>query len=115
MDKEELEKRWTNLQRMLTTQFGQEVDVTAALFLVGIQETGQGFRNFDRDEKMQLIHIGGARVLSYFDYFQFTGYDDNGFPHYEKNWEKPAPWDNKRIVLLKEGLLAYFREQNYEV
>ena len=112
---EAIDKRWTDLQQALKAQFGQDVDTTSALFLVGVQEAGQGFGNFSREEKWNLIHLGGARVLSYWGYFSHHGTNPkSGLPHWEPAWEKPAPDDQKREALFREGLVKYFEEMGYD-
>ena len=64
---------------------------------------------------MKLIHIGGARVLSYWGYYTFERFDEEGFPSYAKNWEKGTPWGSDQEYLFKEGLIRYFNEMDYDV
>ena len=38
------------------------MDLQDILFLVGVQELGQGFRTFKKDEKMDLMHVAVCTV-----------------------------------------------------
>ena len=64
----ELKEEWNDLVDRLTDQFGMEPDLQSILFLIGIQELGQGSRKFSKDEKQDLMHIATCRLLSYFGY-----------------------------------------------
>jgi hypothetical protein len=50
----EFETRWRELLSVLEGRFGGGMDLQDILYLVGVQELGQGFRNFRKDEKMDL-------------------------------------------------------------
>ena len=42
---------------------------------------------FQKEEKVDIIHIGICTVLSQFGYYRFTGKDEDGWPHF-KNIKK---------------------------
>lgn len=107
------EEQWDILLNALSKTFGHPVDFTAALFLVGIQEAGTGFRDYTKEEKWRLIHIAGCKALSYFGYYQPAGTDTHGLPAWEENQHKPAIDDEQRERLIKKGLLRYFREMDF--
>src|SRR5690606_39403150 len=62
---------------------GEELDLDAIIFLVGVQELGMGFRKFKKDEKVNLMHIAICRVLEPYGYYEYEGRDADGWPHYK--------------------------------
>ena len=60
---EELEKKWTNLIVLLQEDFDEEFNLKSILFLIGVQELGQGIRDFDKEEKTYLLHIATCKLL----------------------------------------------------
>ena len=58
----EFETRWRKLLATLEQRFGGGMDLQDILYLVGVQELGQGFRSFKKDEKMDLMHVAVCTV-----------------------------------------------------
>lgn len=82
-------------------------DLETILFLIGVQELDHVQTKFSKEEKMQLIHIGTARLLSEEDYFEYTGDDENGWPV----WEPVRTMDfteKEREDKLKRLIIGYF-------
>ncbi len=100
--------RWVNLRASLMKQFGKKPDLNAILFLIGIQELGKGISNFTKEEKQDLMHIATCKVFSLSGFYELTGIDEEGWPHYKA--VKPLPFvnlkDQERI--LKWHILEYF-------
>ena len=84
----ELNQQWENLCSKLSEQFNNEADLTFILFLIGIQELGQGFRKYTKEEKLDLIQIATCKLLSRWDYYKFEGKDNDNWPVWKKteNW-----------------------------
>ena len=57
------EQQWRTLLDTLETRFGGGMDLQDILYLVGVQEHGQGFRKFKKQEKMDLMHVAVCTVL----------------------------------------------------
>ncbi len=90
--------------------FNIENDLIHFLFFIGIQESGEGFREFTKDEKTDLIELGGATVLAPFGYY--TKIDtDSTVPYYVINPDQTLPEGIQRETLLKQGIVAYFNKQ----
>ena len=53
---------WKNLCEHLTSMFGIDVDLNGVLFLVGIRERGLTFRQFSKEEKLNLINLGSCTL-----------------------------------------------------
>ena len=110
-----LKERWEKLVKELENRFSpdDELDVQSILFLIGVQELGQGFRTFNKNEKMDLMHIATCAVLSRYDFYSFIGRDPDGWPHWKKAENIPALSEGQQSILLKEAIVLYFEEGNY--
>ena len=108
----DLERRWQALLRELSTTLRKKPrSLEAVLFLVGVNELGQGAREFSKEEKQDLIHIAICKVLSYSGFYQLEGLDESGWPHWQLVKELP-PFDLlEQEKLLKMHLLEYFQHQ----
>lgn len=112
-----IEDKWNRLVKFMSEKFSdgkEELDLQAILFIIGIQELGQGYRDFSKDEKMDLLHIAICKLLSKYGYYEFDKKDDDGWPHYNVNKKMPPLSPKKQGELMKEAVIAYFEEANIE-
>ncbi len=105
---EELRGSWESLVDRLSEQFGVEPDLQGIIFLIGVQELGQGFRKFSKDEKQDLMHIATCRLLSTFGYYELSGSDPEGWPHWKLVKNLPQLSLKEQDLLLKRAVLDYF-------
>jgi hypothetical protein len=114
---EQLKERWQLLVDKLSAQFadGDPLDLDAIIYLVGVQELGQYHRKYKKDEKLNLMHIAICRLLEPYGYYEFSFFDDEGWPHYIIKEELPALKAGEQSVLMKEAIVLYFLEKNYIV
>lgn len=105
----DLQREWRELVERLETQFGDGLDLDAILFLVGVQELGQGYRTFKKQEKTDLMHIAICRLLMQYGYYEYEGMDADGWPHYKELAKLPQLNPNQQSLLMKEALLDYFK------
>ena len=105
---EDLEKKWNWLVNQLQENFEEELTLKSILFLIGVQELGQGIRNFDKEEKTNLLHIATCKLLSPFGYYKFINVDEDGWPHYDsiKNLEDLSAYSQE--ILMKKSIIRYF-------
>lgn len=103
-----LQKQWAALLNRLEPQFGEGLDLDAVLFLIGVQELGQGVRTFKKHEKLDLMHIAICRVLSTYGYYEFEGVDEEGWPHYKNLAKLPKLNPTQQSLLMKEAIIEYF-------
>ena len=103
---EELKQEWTKLTAHLADQFDGEPDLQGILFLIGVQELGQGKRKFTKDEKQDLMHIATCRLLSTYGYYALTGADDEGWPHWELIQKLPVLSLKEQDLLLKRAVIG---------
>jgi len=104
----EFETRWRKLLATLEQRFGGGMDLQDILYLVGVQELGQGFRSFKKDEKMDLMHVAVCTVLVPQGFYAFIGRDEEGWPHFEEKVPLPHLDPKDQDVLIRRGLIAYF-------
>ena len=111
----ELKERWKDLVERLSAQFadGDELELDAIIYLVGVQELGQYHRKFKKDHKVDLMHIAICRLLEPYGYYEFDFYDEDGWPHYIVKEELPTLKAGEQSVLMKEAIVGYFLEKEY--
>ncbi len=106
-----LDTQWKNLLEKLREVIGKQPgDLNGVLFLIGVQELGKGAINFTKEQKQDLMHVGICRVLSLSGYYELSGQDADGWPH----WDLVQPLPRGEILaqesLLKMHVLEYFKE-----
>jgi len=115
MNKEEnIKEQWLAVQKKVSDKFGggETLDVDAIVYLIGVQELGQGFRKFKKDEKINLMHIAICKLLEPYGYYEFEFFDDDGWPHYKLKEELPPLKAGEQTVLLKQAIVDYFNKNN---
>lgn len=112
MNREELKTKWQEVVKDLSDKFadGDELDLDSILFLIGVQELGQGYRKFKKDEKVNLIHIAICRLLEPYGYYEYEGVDPDGWPHYRVVESLPHLKAGEQSWLMKEAVVKYFNE-----
>ncbi len=110
-----LKEKWNFLVEKLTTDFseGDELNLDGILYLIGVQELGQGHRAFKKDEKMNLMHIAICKLLEPYGYYEFDFFDDEAWPHYKTLTELPNLKAGEQTVLMKEAVVSYFEALEY--
>lgn len=102
------EARWRSLMKRLEDRFGMPMDMDSLLFLIGVQELGQGGRDFKKDEKVGLMHIAVSTLLIPYGYYRKVGLDADGWPHFERDNHLPPLKPKEQEHLIKEAALKYF-------
>ncbi|OAQ38527.1 hypothetical protein A5893_13970 [Pedobacter psychrophilus] len=107
----EVNQKFSILQHKLATQFDNEKpDIKVILFLIGVQELGQGPKKFSKRQKEELMHIANCRLFSELGFYELEGTDQDGWPH----WKilKPIPAYNilEQEMLMKTLIVNYFED-----
>lgn len=113
----EIHKKWSVLQERIAEDFDSEKpDVKVMLFLIGVQELGQGRRKFSKRQKEELMHIANCRLLSELGFYELEGLDQDGWPHWKLVKQIPAYALMEQELLLKSLIIQYFEEidKHYE-
>jgi hypothetical protein len=106
----EVEEAWLLARKRLEYQFGGEIDIQAALFLIGVQELGKGNRKYSKDQKLEVIHIAICTLLEPYGYYTFEGLDEDGYPHWKLNEKLPPLSSGQQLALMKEAVVKYFMD-----
>jgi hypothetical protein len=111
----DLKEKWNFLVAELSQQFadGDELNVDGIIYLIGVQELGQGHRRFKKDEKVNLMHIAICKLLEPYGYYEFDFFDEDGWPHYKTLTELPSLKPGEQTVLIKEAIVSYFESMDF--
>jgi hypothetical protein len=105
-----LNAQWEFLLNKLEGLVGKKpADLNGVLFLVGVQELGQGAKRFTKEQKQDLMHIGICKVLSLSGYYTLEYLDKDGWPHYKLDRALPPGDLMKQESLLKMHVIEYFK------
>ena len=83
-------------------------DLRAVLMMIGVQELGRWRRDFTKEEKQDLMHVGTCEVLSMAGYYEFTHRDGDGWPHYRALRNVEVVGEHAQERFLKARIIAYF-------
>lgn len=110
---EQLKERWNTVVSLLSTKFadGDILDLDAIIYLIGVQELGKFNSEFQKDEKVNLMHIAICRLLEPYGYYEFEYFDNDGWPHYIIKEELPPLKAGEQSVLMKDAIVNYFLEK----
>lgn len=105
-----IDKQWDYLLDKLEETLGRKpADLNGVLFLIGVQELGQGAKRFTKEQKQDLMHIGICKVLSLSSYYILERIDADGWPHYMLNRALPQGTVTAQEMLLKMHVIEYFK------
>ncbi|WP_194976299.1 hypothetical protein [Aquiflexum lacus] len=111
----DLEKRWGKLLLGINDLVGKKPsDLNGVLFLIGVQELGQGNKNFSKEQKQDLMHIAICKVLSLAGFYELDYIDQDGWPHWKLIKKLPHFNMLEQEKLLKIQVLEYF-EQEFQI
>ncbi len=105
----ELIKQWAEVRQYVEKHFDAKPDIQTSLFLIGVNELGE-VREFSKEEKQDLMHIGMCSVLID-DYYLSLGKDEDGWPHFKEIEALPSMFIKNQEMLLKKRIVKYFQEK----
>ncbi len=107
--------QWEEIRDKVSKKFGggETLDIDSIIYLIGVQELGKGFQKFQKDEKVNIMHIAICKLLEPFGYYEFEYFDKDGWPHYKIIDELPFLKSGEQSVLMKEAIVMYFEERSY--
>lgn len=108
----ELDRAWAALLSSMESMIGKRPkDLNEVLYLIGIQELGQGAKPFSKEEKQDLMHIAICKVLSLAGYYELEGLDAQGWPHWRLIKKLPHFDMLEQEKLLKMHVIEYFEKE----
>lgn len=105
------EKKWQDTVEEISKNFGEKLDYSSILFLIGLQELGLFDQKFKKDQKVELMHIAICALLEPFGYYEFEGRDPDGWPHFVKKENLPALEPRDQEILIKRAIMKYFGKE----
>lgn len=102
------ERDWQKLLRLMEERFGESPDLTTMIFAVGLQECGQGYRKFKKDDKVDIMHVGICTLLAPFGHYEEVGQTQDGWPLFEPRDPIPAVTQEEQELMMRRALLDYF-------
>ncbi|TDS12770.1 hypothetical protein DFQ03_3228 [Maribacter caenipelagi] len=111
----QLKERWDYLVEKLSGKFsdGDPLELDAIIYLIGVQELGQYHKKYKKDDKLDLMHIAICRLLEPYGFYEFSFFDEDGWPHYNVMEELPSLKAGEQTVLMKEAIVTYFVEKEF--
>ena len=67
----DLDKKWSGLLEKLENQFDQEMTLKGILYLIGVQELNLGIKQYEREEKVNVLHVAICKILIPFGFYKF--------------------------------------------
>ena len=104
----ELENKFEEVLKVMSNQFGNDLDLQAVLFLIGVQELGKGKINLSKNEKMDVLHIATCTLLAPYGYYEFEGLDKDGWPHWKVSEKLPPLKPAQQQDIMKQAIVDYF-------
>jgi hypothetical protein len=110
-----LKIQWEDLVEKVSNKFGggEKLDVDAITYLIGIQELGKGFQKYQKEDKINIMHIAICRLLEPFGFYAFDYFDEDGWPHYKVLDELPFLKPGEQSILMKEAIVMYFEKKGF--
>ena len=111
----DLKTKWNNLKTKLSVDFSENeiINLDSIIFLIGIQELGQFQKRFNKQKKLEVIHIAVCKLLSDYGYYEFDYTDNDGWPHYKLIKKLPNLKAGEQTILMKKAIINYFMKSNY--
>ena len=111
----ELKTKWNNLKTKLSVDFSENeiIDIDSIIFLIWLQELGQFQKRFNKQKKLEVIHIAVCKLLSDYGYYEFDHTDNDGWPHYKLIKKLPNLKAGEQTILMKKAIINYFVKSNY--
>lgn len=107
----EVNKRFADLQQRIAADFDSDIpDLKVLLFLIGVQELGQGPKKFSKRQKEELMHIANCKLFSQLGFYELEGQDQDGWPHWKLVKPIPAYTLLEQEMLMKTLIVNYFEE-----
>jgi hypothetical protein len=107
------ELRFQKLINCLKPTFEMDLDLTALIYLIGLNEAGFGFRVYSKQEKMDLMHVAICTLLAPGGYYEFSHRDDQNWPHFTVVQSLPTLNEMEQKHVLKEAVIDYCIENEY--
>lgn len=104
--------KWKALQERIALEFDSDIpDIKVMLFLIGVQELGQGPQKFTKRQKEELMHIANCKLFSLMGFYELEGLDQDGWPHWKLIKTVPNYTLMEQEMVLKSLIIEYFETE----
>lgn len=103
-------REWQALLIHLEGKFSKRPDMNGVLFLVGLNVLGRGPDEFSKEQKQDLMHIAVCELLSFAEFYEFSGRDAQGWPHYTLLRSPQCMSLAEQEAVLRACAVEYFKE-----
>src|SRR5579862_6092754 len=105
----EINLKCSALQQRIADEFDNErPDIKVMLFLIGVQELGQGPKKFSKRQKEELMHIANCKLFSRMGFYELEGLDQDGWPHWKLVAQIPNYTKLEQEMIMKSLIIDYF-------
>ncbi|MBS1500420.1 MAG: hypothetical protein JST32_00055 [Bacteroidetes bacterium] len=111
MKPSDINLKWAELQQRIARDFDTDKpDIKVMLFLIGVQELGQGPRKFSKRQKEELMHIATCKLFSKMGFYELEGTDQDGWPHWKLVDRIPNYTLLEQEMIMKSLVVDYFED-----
>ena len=103
-----IDKQWDVLINSLEKSFDEKLSLKVILYLIGVQELNLGKKNYNRDEKLNVLHVAVCKILSPYGYYKIEKVDQDGWPHFLEIKALKNLSEKDQDLLLKKAIINYF-------
>ncbi len=89
----------------------EPLDMQSLIFMIGVQELNQGFVKLSKDQKLDVMHIAICTLMEPYGFYEYTGHDDDGWPHFKLVKELPVLKPDEQETFMKKAILEYFDKE----
>jgi hypothetical protein len=107
----EFEKKWRDLLTEVSKKMDEPLDMQSLIFMIGVQELNQGFVKLSKDQKLDVMHIAICTLMEPYGFYEYTGHDDDGWPHFKLVKELPQLKADEQETFMKKAILEYFNQE----
>ena len=107
----EFEKKWRDLLVDVSKEMDEPLDMQSLIFMIGVQELNQGFVKLSKDQKLDVMHIAICTLMEPYGFYEYTGHDDDGWPHFKLVKELPVLKPDEQETFMKKAIIEYFEEE----
>ena len=107
----EFEKKWRDLLVDVSKNMDEPLDMQSLIFMIGVQELNQGFVKLSKDQKLDIMHIAICTLMEPYGFYEYTGHDDDGWPHFRLVKELPVLKPDEQETFMKKAIIEYFQEE----
>ena len=107
----EFEKKWRDLLVDVSKNMDEPLDMQSLIFMIGVQELNQGFVKLSKDQKLDVMHIAICTLMEPYGFYEYTGHDDDGWPHFRLVKELPVLKPDEQETFMKKAIIEYFQEE----